>query len=509
MTSDVLHHGPGHPGHDGAADPKGAGAGPAPARERAGHRPPAFPPAGHRSTAGARPPAAPLPSATPRPPATDPVRLLPAVDVAGLVLVLLATTGSARMALLAAVGTVLATICAGLDRPRLTLSVLDDLPRLSAAALVGVAVGVAVSDATGVAAVQAPARVLTTLLAAIGVLVAARAVLYPLIRRGRRRWAPRSTVIVGSTALGQELGETLLARREHGLRPVGYLDEVDAPRVRPLPAPLLGRVSDLDAALSAYRVRCVIVAFGTARPAELVRILRTCNRHHCQVYFVPRFYELHQVGRNSDSVGGLPLIRMRPAGHHCRTWWCKRAIDVVVALLGLLVAIPVMACCALALYLEGGPGVLFRQERISTRGLPFTMFKLRTMRPASEAESSTLWSMRDDPRLGRLGRLLRASSLDELPQLFNILRGDMSLVGPRPERPYFVEDFSRRYPGYADRHRVPAGLTGWAAVNGLRGDTSIEARARHDNFYIENWSLWMDVKIMLRTVGAVLTRSGG
>ena len=479
---------------------------PAPDRHRAGTGP-----ARTRGAAERRPPSGVRASgpAGRRPPVTDPVRLLPAVDVLALLLGLWPTAGSARVALFAAVGTVLASICTGLDRPRLTLSVLDELPRLCGSCVLGVAVGVAVSDATGAGAVQAPSRLLPSLLVAATVLIGARAVIYPLIRRSRRQGTPCPTVIIGSTALGLELGETLLERRQYGLRPVGYLDDLAATRTRPLPAPLLGGVSDLDATLTAYRAGCVIVAFGTGRPADLVRILRTCNRHRCQVFFVPRFYELHQVCRHTDTVGGIPVVRMRPAGNHRRTWRCKRAVDVVVALAGLVIAAPVIACCAVALRLEGGPGVLFRQERISTSGRPFTMFKLRTLRPSSDREASTLWSLKDDPRLGPVGRLLRASSLDELPQLVNVLRGDMSLVGPRPERPYFVEDFSRRFPGYADRHRVPAGLTGWAAVNGLRGDTSIGARARHDNFYIENWSLWLDVKIMLRTVAAVLVRSGG
>jgi exopolysaccharide biosynthesis polyprenyl glycosylphosphotransferase len=251
------------------------------------------------------------------------------------------------------------------------------------------------------------------------------------------------------------------------------------------------------------------VAFGTTPPADLVSVLRTCNRHRCQVFFVPRFYEVHQSCRYTDSVGGIPLVRMRPAAHHRRSWPIKRAFDVALGTAGLVLAAPVLAVCAIAVGLEGGPGVLFRQERMSTSGKTFTMLKLRTLRPSCDQEADTLWSVQDDPRLGRVGRVLRGTSLDELPQLVNVLRGDMSLVGPRPERPYFVEDFSRRYPGYADRHRVPAGLTGWAAVNGLRGDTSIGARVRHDNFYIENWSLWLDVKIMLRTVAAVLIRSGG
>jgi lipopolysaccharide/colanic/teichoic acid biosynthesis glycosyltransferase len=154
--------------------------------------------------------------------------------------------------------------------------------------------------------------------------------------------------------------------------------------------------------------------------------------------------------------------------------------------------------------LETGPGVIFRQTRVGLRGETFTLFKFRSLRPSTHEESATTWSIDNDARLGPVGRFIRRTSLDELPQLVNVWRGDMSVVGPRPERPHFVQEFSRSQDRYADRHRVPTGMTGWAQVNDLRGDTSIGDRVRFDNYYIENWSLWGDVKIMFRTVRAVL-----
>ncbi len=168
-----------------------------------------------------------------------------------------------------------------------------------------------------------------------------------------------------------------------------------------------------------------------------------------------------------------------------------------------------MAACALAVRWEGGPGVIFRQERVSVDGRPFDVLKFRSLRPVDETESKTNWNIKHDDRLGPVGRFLRMTSLDELPQLWNIIEGDMSLVGPRPERPYFVEQFSAYIPRYTARHRVPAGLTGWAQIHGLRGDTSIEERARFDNYYIENWSPWLDMKIGLRTICQVVQRQGG
>jgi lipopolysaccharide/colanic/teichoic acid biosynthesis glycosyltransferase len=158
--------------------------------------------------------------------------------------------------------------------------------------------------------------------------------------------------------------------------------------------------------------------------------------------------------------------------------------------------------------IESGPGVIFRQTRVGRNGVLFECLKIRSMRPADEVESATNWSVADDSRVGRAGRFLRRTSLDELPQLWNILRGDMTLVGPRPERPHFVDKFSVEFDRYAHRHRVQAGLTGLAQVSGLRGDTSIADRARYDNYYIEHWSLWLDIKILIRTFFQMVNARG-
>jgi lipopolysaccharide/colanic/teichoic acid biosynthesis glycosyltransferase len=205
-------------------------------------------------------------------------------------------------------------------------------------------------------------------------------------------------------------------------------------------------------------------------------------------------------------VWGLPLVRLRAPAFRTPAWRLKRVFDVVVAGFALVLFAPLMAVIAAAVRIETGPGVILRQERVGLDGRPFRLLKFRALQPADDAEAATQWSITHDTRLGRVGRLLRQSSLDELPQLWNILRGDMSIVGPRPERPHFVDQFARLYPRYTARHRVPAGLTGWSQVHGLRGDTSIEDRARFDNYYIENWTLWLDVRICLLTLGAVLTQ---
>nr|WP_223182852.1 MULTISPECIES: sugar transferase [unclassified Streptomyces] len=186
----------------------------------------------------------------------------------------------------------------------------------------------------------------------------------------------------------------------------------------------------------------------------------------------------------------------------------KRALDLALVVPALAFALPVLLLCALSVRLSDGPGVLFRQERVGQYGRHFTLLKFRTLRPSDETESATRWNVADDRRMSAAGRLLRKTSLDELPQLWNVLRGDMSLVGPRPERPYFVAQFSKVHTGYAARHRMPVGLTGLAQVHGLRGDTSIEDRCRFDNHYIDHWSLWQDVCILLRTAAGVVRHTG-
>jgi lipopolysaccharide/colanic/teichoic acid biosynthesis glycosyltransferase len=183
----------------------------------------------------------------------------------------------------------------------------------------------------------------------------------------------------------------------------------------------------------------------------------------------------------------------------------KRWLDVVVSLIALLLVAPVLAIVAVAVRVEGGPGVLFRQQRVGQHGRIFLLYKFRSLAPVA-GEGDTTWSIDGDPRLGPVGRFIRATALDELPQLWNVLVGDMSLVGPRPERPYFVEQFSRTVPGYADRHLVPVGLTGLAVVEGMRGNTSIPERVAVDKRYVASWRLALDLVIIART--ALMLASG-
>jgi exopolysaccharide biosynthesis polyprenyl glycosylphosphotransferase len=239
-----------------------------------------------------------------------------------------------------------------------------------------------------------------------------------------------------------------------------------------------------------------------------MEIIRQPASASCDRWVVPRLWGSHSQGGMSDHIGAIPVAQLGGVDLSGPQWAVKRLSDMVFASLALVVLSPVFLLCAIAVRIDGGPGIFFQQERIGRHGKAIRVVKFRTLRPHDEEEAKTRWSIADDQRLSRIGRFLRRMSLDELPQLWNILRGDMTVVGPRPERPYFVTKFSAEYPDYAMRHRIPPGLTGLAQVSGLRGDTPISDRTRFDNYYIENWSLWLDIKVLIHTVAEVL-RGGG
>lgn len=416
-------------------------------------------------------------------------------------------------------------LAAGLYRTRMTPSALDELPTLLGRA--AVALAFAVTLGACLPAFCLPALCLPApwpiggpsggirLLLLLGVLVLSallgRSVLYGLFRRIHRR-RPVPVLLLGAGALGQRIAAALRDRAEYGMRPVGFLDPDPVRLPADSPVPVLGGRAMLARAVRRYGVRRVLVTAESTDDQETVATLRAAVRLGCQVWLVPGLREHGglAVGLRGgvDHLWGYPCLRLPRPAMRRPGWVAKRALDVLAAGTGLLLISPVLAVCALAVRLDTGPGVLFRQQRTGLDGQGFTLLKFRTLRPANEHESATHWNIAQDERMSRIGRLLRRSSLDELPQLWNVLRGDMTLVGPRPERPYFVMRFSKTDPEYADRHRVPVGLTGLAQVHGLRGDTSIEDRARFDNRYIESWSLWQDVKILLRTAALMLRPDG-
>ncbi|ONK12767.1 exopolysaccharide biosynthesis polyprenyl glycosylphosphotransferase [Streptomyces sp. MP131-18] len=386
---------------------------------------------------------------------------------------------------------------AGLYRPPPAAAALDELPRLLGhAALAWCAAEILL----GVAG--SPAALLLLLAAQTVLSAAARALAHHLGRRAARA-RPRPALVVGTGRTARRVAAVLAQHPEYGMRPVGMVGPVPQRLPEASPLPVLTSPRDVSRAI----VRNAVSDAVFTHPPE-GSLLRLFHAHGCTVWLVAAEPSAAGPAAARGHLWGFACLRIAPPPGRRAARLAKRVLDVAVAAVALPVAAPLLALCALAVRLTDGPGVLFRQTRVGEDGRPFVMLKFRTLRPADGLEAATRWSIADDPRLTRTGRLLRRTSLDELPQLWNVLRGDMSLVGPRPERPHFVERFSRAHPGYADRHRMPAGLTGLAQVSGLRGNTSIEDRTRFDNLYIDTWSLWRDVQIMLRTT-ALCFRAGG
>jgi exopolysaccharide biosynthesis polyprenyl glycosylphosphotransferase len=335
-----------------------------------------------------------------------------------------------------------------------------------------------------------------------GFLLMARVLCYAALRQLRARGlTAENTLVIGAGHVGVQVVHILQEHPEYGLVPVGFLDGFDD---SDLPLPILGDVRSLDQVLVEYDVRRVVIAFGATREPDMVPIVRACDRASVDIHVLPRFFELGFAakGRDVDSIWGMPLLRLRRAALRSYAWRIKRAFDFVVAGLALLLVSPLYGLLALLVKVSSSGPVYLRQVRIGQRGEPVEILKFRSMR--MNDDSDTQWNVADDDRTTWIGQIMRRLSLDELPQLVNVVRGEMSLVGPRPERPFFVDLFKNEIPRYSDRHRVPVGLTGLAQIHGLRGDTPIDERATFDNQYIENWSLWWDIVILMRTVTAVI-----
>jgi exopolysaccharide biosynthesis polyprenyl glycosylphosphotransferase len=337
------------------------------------------------------------------------------------------------------------------------------------------------------------------------------------VRRARRRGeAGTNTLIVGAGTVGRTVARRLLQRPEVGQRPIGFLDKepMDHQEIDGVELPVLGASWDLDEVIEGHDVGHVIITFSTAPHAVLLSMVRRCQELGVEVSMIPRLFEGVNNRIHVQHVGGVPLLVVRPVDPKGWQFAVKYAFDRVLAAISLLMLSPVMLILVMGVALSPGGGVFYRQRRVGLDGRSFNMLKFRSMRsdPVGEgtvpveaiAAGSAPGGVEGADRRTRVGSFLRRYSLDELPQLINILKGDMSFVGPRPERPGFVELFSQDVRRYADRHRVKAGRTGWAQVSGLRGQTSLPDRVEWDNYYIENWSLQLDFKILILTVAAVL-----
>jgi exopolysaccharide biosynthesis polyprenyl glycosylphosphotransferase len=381
-------------------------------------------------------------------------------------------------------------------------SALDDAFPITArvAAAYGIAAATQVMTGVGEPLLSTQVAIVSLIL-----LVSSRTVFYGVQRFSRSRTKRSRTLILGAGDIGRRIIESLAERQDYGLQVVGVVDDDPKYGESELGIPILGGLSDVEVLLAERGIGTVIVAFGSGRQADLVKVMRSAVGTGADVWMVPRLFEVGVAGHVGDHIWGMPIVRLQGPARNRFGWGLKRVLDIVVSAVAVILLSPWMALFAAAIYLSSGRPILLRQERIGLDGQSFTLLKFRSMRVRDQDVEGTEWRP-DTYDVTAIGRFLRNTSLDELPQLFNVLRGDMSLVGPRPERPYFVGLFSELYPQYNDRHRLPAGLTGWAQVNGLRGDTSIEERVIFDNYYIENWSIGQDLRILIRTISKLAAK---
>lgn len=327
-----------------------------------------------------------------------------------------------------------------------------------------------------------------------GIIVAVR-------ERRRRGYNVSQAIIVGAGDLGRTVAQKIAELPQLGLRVAGFVDDAPPTAVpgEP-PAKVLGRIADLSEIVRDQRVSQVFFALPRESHADLERGLGLLGQQMVDILIVPDILQFVMLRAGLESLDGIPMINL--AETPLSGWYTpvKRTTDIVFSLLGLVILSPLLAVIAVAIKLTSPGPILYRQERLSLDGTLFEMFKFRSMGVDAEAATGAVWACADDPRRTAFGAFLRRTSLDELPQLINILKGQMSFVGPRPERPVFVEQFRERIPRYMLRHKVKCGLTGWAQVNGWRGNTSIEKRIEYDIYYVENWSLTFDLKILWLTL---------
>lgn len=338
-------------------------------------------------------------------------------------------------------------------------------------------------------------------------------ILLMAIGRNLHRWGQRAmqsrgygedrVIIVGTGEVGQMIQQKIQHSPGLGYKVVGFIGN-GSERQSVMDVPVLGHLEDLPTVIQQHGISEVIIGLPDASRQELLSIISLCERGKVGIKIFPDVFQIMATEVNIGHLNGLPLLTVRDVALRGWRLTLKRIVDLVGSATALISLSPLMLLTAILVKLESRGPAFYAQERMGLDARPFPCLKFRSMRQDAEAETGPVWATKDDPRRTRFGSFIRRFSIDEFPQLINVLLGQMSLVGPRPERPVFVEQFRRSIPRYMDRHREKAGITGWAQVNGLRGDTSIIERTKYDIWYIENWSLWLDFKIILRTIFNVL-----
>jgi Undecaprenyl-phosphate glucose phosphotransferase len=339
---------------------------------------------------------------------------------------------------------------------------------------------------------------LFAVLTATGVLTGRRfnwAVLRYLRSRGYNQ---HLSVIVGTGRTARKTARALRRASWMGIKNLGFIE--DQPSRWTSDLHILGTIADLPHLIHKYGIAHVFIALPMSRYHEARKVYDSLSRILVEVRLVADIPNLAGVTLTTTYLDGLPIIGLRESPHFGLNVVVKRTMDIVLSLIALLLLAPVMLVIAVLVKLTSPGPIFYRQERCGLNGKPFQMLKFRSMRVDAEQQTGAVWARKDDPRRTRLGAFLRQTSLDELPQFINVLLGDMSLVGPRPERPVFIQQFAKSIPNYMARHCVKAGITGWAQVHGWRGNTSLRKRIQYDLYYITHWNPWLDIRILWMTV---------
>jgi len=322
-----------------------------------------------------------------------------------------------------------------------------------------------------------------------------------VLRRIRKRgYNHKHMVLVGYSRAAEQYIDRIIANPGWGYTIRGILDDTQPRGKEYRGIKVIGSIENLLIILPQNRIDEIAITLGLSEYHKLEKIVSMCEKSGVHTKFIPDYNKIIPTRPYTEDILGLPVVNIRhlPLNNVLyRT--TKRVLDIVGAALALLLFTPLMMVIGILIKAGSSGKVIFRQERIGLGNKPFRMYKFRSMVEQTDMDEQGEWTTKDDPRVTKIGRWIRKTSMDELPQLFNVLRGDMSLVGPRPERPLYVEKFKEEIPRYMVKHQVRPGLTGWAQINGYRGDTSIEKRIEYDLYYLENWTLGLDVKIILLT----------
>jgi hypothetical protein len=325
----------------------------------------------------------------------------------------------------------------------------------------------------------------------------ARRTTWSVLRRLRQAGYDLSgCVIVGSGREARRTHRALSKSKWLGLNVLGFIDEQN-----PLNSdlPILGGIDDLPRLMREHQIEQVFIALSLKRFGDVRRVFDLLGDTLAEVHLIPDLPGLSGLAIQTTSLHGMTVLGLRESPHHGINVLVKRLMDFIIASVVLILISPIMAIIALAVKLTSPGPILYRQERCGLNGKAFDMYKFRSMRTDAEQKTGAVWAQKEDNRKTLFGAFLRKTSLDELPQLFNVLMGDMSLVGPRPERPVFIKKFSRSIPNYMTRHSVKVGITGWAQVHGWRGNTSLRKRLQYDLYYITHWTPWLDLRILFLT----------